>query len=611
MMCHRRTHIQNHVRGNLFYVLLRWLCYCSSVANASFREGIRGLAKPVCGNNQQQGSEECDGTDDAACRGMCDADCMCTTSSLPLLEFFSDTVIRTTIPSTLFGTNIVYSWERDEYWNETLYDPSARQTLFYNGNAFLRYPGGEVTSYFHWDNPVGRGWSDSWAPGFNGVYEPASEWMGLDEYFTHLGSAKPLLGVNMASGWKYNRDQDGLDDAAALAALVKNKTDTGDWPNVEHWFLDNEQHLEKFNNTPWTEPLYAEHINMYATEIKKTFPDAKFVANWKNSANGWSQLINDTGENIHIMDFHSYWHRNGWATTDWNSYLDGASNDILTPSGSTYRQFVQTFKDVGGANRETAMFEWGLSPSPEGSELSRYQSAFIVADIFMQLVDSDLDHACYWPFRVPSQSEHAHRALVDDNNEPTVVRLFLQFFKEIKGYDLVQTSIGAANTGTIAAKSKSGDEVVVYILRRTSGDLTIRIADSISNIFDDAFVPTTATAVSQAAPDEDTNSTSAVWSSPATLISADGETTVTVPGWSLTRVILSNTPVCNNDGTCDQGEDSNNCPYDCTTTTTTTTTGATPATTTSSTASCFERNAACGNDSECCSGNCKGNGKCN
>ena len=28
-----------------------------------------------------------------------------------------------------------------------------------------------MTSYYHWDNPVGRGWADSWAPGFNGVYE--------------------------------------------------------------------------------------------------------------------------------------------------------------------------------------------------------------------------------------------------------------------------------------------------------------------------------------------------------------------------------------------------------------------------------------------------------
>lgn len=62
-----------------------------------------------------------------------------------------------------------------------------------------------------------------------------------------------MLGVNMASGWKYDREQDGLDEAAALAEYVKNKTDSGVWPEVTYWFLDNEQHLEKvscWNCTP-------------------------------------------------------------------------------------------------------------------------------------------------------------------------------------------------------------------------------------------------------------------------------------------------------------------------------------------------------------------------
>lgn len=48
----------------------------------------------------------------------------------------------------------------------------------------------------------------------------------------------------MVSGWKYNRDEDGLDEAEALANYTRNKIDAGLWPEVNYWFLDNEQHLE-------------------------------------------------------------------------------------------------------------------------------------------------------------------------------------------------------------------------------------------------------------------------------------------------------------------------------------------------------------------------------
>lgn len=34
---------------------------------------------PVCGNDSQEGSEQCDGTDDLACPGLCELDCTCTT----------------------------------------------------------------------------------------------------------------------------------------------------------------------------------------------------------------------------------------------------------------------------------------------------------------------------------------------------------------------------------------------------------------------------------------------------------------------------------------------------------------------------------------------------
>ena len=37
----------------------------------------------VCGNNIQEGTEQCDGTDDAACPGLCQTDCTCPGEALP------------------------------------------------------------------------------------------------------------------------------------------------------------------------------------------------------------------------------------------------------------------------------------------------------------------------------------------------------------------------------------------------------------------------------------------------------------------------------------------------------------------------------------------------
>ena len=227
----------------------------------------------------------------------------------------------------------------------------------------------------------------------------------------------------MASGWKYDKDKEGLDEAEALAKYVRNKIDNNGWPEVTYFFLDNEQYMESFckkkdpDKYPqcidlrdgWDESLYGYYINQYAQRIRIYFPDAKFVANWKHLPSSWTKVISEAGSNIDVMDVHSYWSRYGWGTTDWSSYLEGTNDDIQAPHcnrrddnklcpTTSYRQWIQGLKSVGGSNREVALFEWGISPSTDsasGIVPSRLQMAIIVADIFMELIHtSELDAAC-------------------------------------------------------------------------------------------------------------------------------------------------------------------------------------------------------------------------
>ena len=165
-------------------VVLLFLCTTNTLAAATQQQqGLRHLGKPKCPNNIREGPEECDGNDDTACPNLCNVETCTCPAPIPLLQINSYTIIRENIPAKLFGVNIVYAWEKDEFWNGTTGDKPTSQNLFYTGNSLIRYPGGEVTSYYHWNNPVGKGWSDSWSPNFNGEYESPDLWMSLDEYF--------------------------------------------------------------------------------------------------------------------------------------------------------------------------------------------------------------------------------------------------------------------------------------------------------------------------------------------------------------------------------------------------------------------------------------------
>jgi len=64
--------------------------------NGTCDEGIRetcsncsedcGVCPPECGNNVKEGTEECDGTDDSACPGLCQEDCTCWTCGDTLVD---------------------------------------------------------------------------------------------------------------------------------------------------------------------------------------------------------------------------------------------------------------------------------------------------------------------------------------------------------------------------------------------------------------------------------------------------------------------------------------------------------------------------------------------
>jgi len=54
-----------------------------------------GQVQATCGNDIQEGQEQCDGSDDAFCPGSCQSDCTCPAIQVPALGFCGDTIVQT------------------------------------------------------------------------------------------------------------------------------------------------------------------------------------------------------------------------------------------------------------------------------------------------------------------------------------------------------------------------------------------------------------------------------------------------------------------------------------------------------------------------------------
>ena len=76
------------------------------------------------------------------------------------------------------------------------------------GMGALRWPGGAVVTFYHWDDLNGLGWTDSWNPAYDSAdNQPPSAFMDLDEYLNLIDEtgAEIMLGVNMSSGIEWDR----------------------------------------------------------------------------------------------------------------------------------------------------------------------------------------------------------------------------------------------------------------------------------------------------------------------------------------------------------------------------------------------------------------------
>lgn len=379
----------------------------------------------------------------------------------------------------LMGFGTIYSFEKDEMWqNGTGIMPSMFKRF---NTGILRYPGGALVNRYHWNNLNGEGWKDNWNPDYDtsNDKEP-SEYMDVDEYMLNVQAigAQPMLGINMGSGLKYNRVQDGIEEAVALVQYCVDKG-----YEVKYWYLDNEPYHDGANYKMTAEE-YAGQINLYVPAMKAVNPNIEVIVNWKHNISSQYgplvKLLELAGAHIDIVEVHWYWQW-GQSTFDlWRNTSPMSTQNIWYDGGS-YLDEIKAFKplvsSLGHSHIKLASNEWNIGPSPSDETTpTKFESALMMSEMFAQFIDAGLHMACFWGAYWPlAEGNAVNRYLLDpldDYSKNPSVTMF-ELFADAMGAEQVECRSMINGVYDIAMVDTDRDQLIIYLINKKKTGATL------------------------------------------------------------------------------------------------------------------------------------------
>lgn len=374
-----------------------------------------------------------------------------------------------TVSDRLVGYNIVYAKNPDKLWESGVLARGIRAT----NPGFLRYPGGTVVTYFHWKNPTGNGWEDSWNPAYDpGRNLDGSQFMDVDEYFELLKKtgAEPLMGINVNSGFVWNRLEEGIQEALDLMRYCKERG-----VKVKYWYLGNEPYMHDCNGGEHTVAEYAEMVNTFASRMKAYDPDIRIVANWRQvfrKRDGqYEELFRLAGKNIDVIDVHWYCM---WAKASWDLWL--SKNPVGVDTGHSYLSEIRWFRETaarcGFPDMKLASLEWNVGPGRrvEGEPMNAAQCALVASEMMMQFIEGGLDMATMWPLFWDSD-RYSKRPFFDrQTGKLNPVSDILKFFGRYQGLKLVDFERSGLNERvmSIAVQDPKRGETHLCLLNKNA-----------------------------------------------------------------------------------------------------------------------------------------------
>jgi alpha-L-arabinofuranosidase len=392
-----------------------------------------------------------------------------------------------TINPMVQGMGIIYSFEAD-----SLYEDGRLAQIYKDaGLGFLRWPGGAVTTFYHWNDLNGQGWMDNWKPAYDHSKdkEPA-DYMDLDEYMALCRAAEtePMLGINMSSGMEWDREADALNEAVDMVKYC-----IGQNFDVNYIYLDNETYHNgnSYNADPdndgesWTAALYGEKINLYADSIRKYLPEVKLIPNWKrNIKNGNASLktlINVAGENIDYIDVHWYWK---WGEASWEEWIAKSPMEMENEwyDGGTIMEEIASFAslttNLGHSHIKLASLEWNIGPGPWQEDLnhSKFRTALMQSEMQMQMMLGGLEVGSLWAAHWPGTEDANDRFLLDpdEGHTPNPTSKVYELYKNALNGVLLESN-SSDNKILVAAAVKEDNNSFVYLLNKNTTSTLVNI----------------------------------------------------------------------------------------------------------------------------------------
>jgi hypothetical protein len=385
------------------------------------------------------------------------------------------------ISNMALGTNFVYAWHPDSFFS----DGKVAHVIKDIGLGSMRWPGGAVTGFYHWDALIGHGWNDSWNPGWDSSNNlPPEDFMDLDEYLSIVDQTgiEIMLGVNMSSGKEWGREAEGIDEATRLMQYC---ADRG--YDVKYIYFDNENYHTGNNynrdddgdGEAWTAASYGASFAAYAAAVKTVYPNAKLIANWKanpgtgNFNSSMTDMFAAAGDVIDYMDLHYYWE---WDTASWDLWK---SQKPMTKKGSSstfgenVAQANTIFANLGYPNIRTAVLEWNIGPGPwqTDNDHTHFKTALMQTEMHLQFLQAGLDIGMLYTLESPLTDFLTTKHIIH-NGEATATALWMWLFSKAGGNTVVQSSSNKAGVYIVALKGSSG-ELLIYLLNKTNNDETV------------------------------------------------------------------------------------------------------------------------------------------
>jgi hypothetical protein len=406
-----------------------------------------------------------------------------------------------TVPRHFMGINTSYFNDTDEIWK----NHNVRAKLKKAGVGALRYPGGEESSFFHWEHPGVNGYEDLWDDPKQYGYSPKrgpfqSTWvdpgkwatnenfMNFDEFMAHCSEigAEPIVGLNLSSGAKHNRQKEGVEEALRWMRYCKEKG-----YQVKYWFLDNE---------PWNfEAAYQMYVKPYAAEcvrygkaIKAEFPDVKLIANpcSTETYNAWDEVeyfVREAGGYVDYFDIHTYWE---WGRSSFERWKDTTplqtgdkwkNPDLTRTYAEDFRRLREIFAKAGHPNMGIVVLEWNVAPSAQSPIFSESMNALIQSELLMEFLLADVHMTCLWPLLwrtsrdVWAEQDPFQSIITQDPplNETLSLEMF-RMFSPVQGTQLFHTE-SSSSQDLVVLTSRSQDNTCWKLLVLSKSELRRKV----------------------------------------------------------------------------------------------------------------------------------------